>query len=57
MLIKKAEIVTLMSGVYGDRHRPMIATQDFDLATVTAEITAGMDRGDRDHKLYVLTDP
>ena len=54
MQIKKGEIITLMSGVYRDRHRPMIATQDFDLAAVTADITAGMDKIDRDQEIYVI---
>lgn len=54
MQIKKGEVITLMSGGYGDRHRPMVATQDFDLAAVAGDITAGMSRVDREAQLGVL---
>lgn len=54
MLIKKGEIVTLMSGVYSSRHRPMVAVQDFDLTAVAADIIAGMTLVDRNWEIGLL---
>lgn len=54
MQIKKGEIITLMSGVYGSRHRPMVAVQDFDLTAVATDITAGMTRVDREWEIGLL---
>lgn len=54
MHIKKGEVITLMTGGYSSRHRPMVAVQDFDLAAVAADITAGMTRVDRDWEIRLL---
>ena len=54
MHIKKGEVITLMTGGYSSRHRPMVAVQDFDLAAVVADITNGMTLVDRNWEIGLL---